>query len=36
MIRRVLDLAGIAVVGAADHEADDVVGTYASHADLPG
>jgi 5'-3' exonuclease len=35
MIRRVLDLAGIAVVGAADHEADDVVGTYASHAGLP-
>jgi 5'-3' exonuclease len=35
MIRRVLGLAGIAVVGAADHEADDVVGTYASHADLP-
>jgi 5'-3' exonuclease len=35
MIRRVLELAGIAVVGAADHEADDVVGTYASAADLP-
>jgi 5'-3' exonuclease len=35
MIRRVLDLAGIAVVGAADHEADDVIGTYASHAELP-
>ncbi|WP_457962299.1 5'-3' exonuclease [Arthrobacter sp. D1-29] len=35
MIRRVLDLAGIAVVGAAEHEADDVVGTYASHAALP-
>ncbi|MBT2556060.1 5'-3' exonuclease [Arthrobacter sp. ISL-5] len=35
MIRRVLDLAGIAVVGAADHEADDVVGSYASHAELP-
>lgn len=35
MIRRVLDLAGIAVVGAAEHEADDVVGSYASHADLP-
>ncbi|WP_426978228.1 5'-3' exonuclease [Pseudarthrobacter sp. O4] len=35
MIRRVLSLAGIAVVGAADHEADDVVGTYASHAELP-
>jgi 5'-3' exonuclease len=35
MIRRVLELAGIAVVGAADHEADDVVGTYASGADFP-
>ncbi|MDR7082715.1 5'-3' exonuclease [Arthrobacter ginsengisoli] len=35
MIRTVLDLAGIAVVGAAEHEADDVVGTYASHADFP-
>lgn len=35
MIRHVLALAGIAVVGAAEHEADDVVGTYASHADLP-
>ncbi|MDI3195013.1 5'-3' exonuclease [Pseudarthrobacter sp. AL07] len=35
MIRRVLELAGIAIVGAAEHEADDVVGTYASHADLP-
>jgi 5'-3' exonuclease len=35
MIRTVLDLAGIAVVGAAEHEADDVIGTYASHARLP-
>ncbi|MBA4103494.1 MAG: flap endonuclease, partial [Arthrobacter sp.] len=35
MIRRVLGLAGIAIVGAPDHEADDVVGTYASHADFP-
>jgi 5'-3' exonuclease len=35
MIRRVLGLAGIAIVGAPDHEADDVVGTYASRADLP-
>lgn len=35
MIRRVLELAGIAVVGAAEHEADDVIGTYASHAGLP-
>lgn len=35
MIRRVLELAGIAVVGAAGHEADDVVGTYASNAPFP-
>lgn len=35
MIRRVLELAGIAVVGAPEHEADDVIGTYASHADIP-
>jgi 5'-3' exonuclease len=35
MIRHVLGLAGIAIVGAAEHEADDVIGTYASHADLP-
>ncbi len=35
MIRRVLEFAGIAVVGAAEHEADDVIGTYASHAELP-
>ena len=35
MIRQMLDLAGIAVVGAAEHEADDVVGTYASHAGFP-
>ena len=35
MIREVLGLAGIAIVGAAGHEADDVVGTYASHAALP-
>lgn len=35
MILRTLELAGIAVVGAAEHEADDVIGTYASHADLP-
>jgi 5'-3' exonuclease len=35
LIRRVLELAGIAVVGASEHEADDVIGTYASHADLP-
>lgn len=35
LIRRVLELAGVAVVGAPEHEADDVIGTYASHADLP-
>ncbi|MFF2242806.1 5'-3' exonuclease H3TH domain-containing protein [Arthrobacter sp. NPDC058130] len=35
MIRRVLELAGVAVVGVAEHEADDVIGTYASHAQLP-
>jgi 5'-3' exonuclease len=35
MIRRVLSLAGIAVVGAAEHEADDVVGTYATTAGMP-
>jgi 5'-3' exonuclease len=35
MIRWVLELAGIAVVGTPEHEADDVIGTYASHADLP-
>lgn len=35
MIRKVLGLAGVAIVGAAEHEADDVVGTYASHAAFP-
>lgn len=35
MIRRMLELAGIAVVGAPEHEADDVIGTYATSADLP-
>jgi 5'-3' exonuclease len=35
LIREVLGLAGIAVVGAAGYEADDVAGTYASHAGLP-
>lgn len=35
MIREVLGLAGLAIVGAAGHEADDVVGTYASHAAFP-
>ncbi|NUP75310.1 MAG: 5'-3' exonuclease [Sinomonas sp.] len=35
LIRHVLGLAGIAVVGAPEHEADDVIGSYASHATLP-
>jgi 5'-3' exonuclease len=35
LIRRVLGLAGIAVVGAPGHEADDVIGTYASRASCP-
>jgi 5'-3' exonuclease len=32
LIRHVLDLSGIAIVGATDHEADDVIGTYATRA----
>jgi len=32
MIRHVLRLAGIAVVGAPEHEADDVIGSYAAQA----
>ncbi|WP_312179941.1 5'-3' exonuclease [Arthrobacter sp.] len=35
MIRKVLALAGIAVVGAPEHEADDVIGSYARQATLP-
>ncbi len=35
LIREVLALAGIAVVGAAEHEADDVIGTYATGAEHP-
>lgn len=35
MIREVLALAGIAVVGAAEHEADDVIGSYATGAEHP-
>jgi 5'-3' exonuclease len=35
LIREVLRLAGIAVVGAPEHEADDVIGTYAATADGP-
>jgi 5'-3' exonuclease len=34
LIREVLGLAGIAVVGAPDHEADDVIGTYARTASV--
>ena len=35
LIREVLAAAGIAVVGAEDHEADDVIGTYAETAGMP-
>ncbi|MFJ4207794.1 5'-3' exonuclease H3TH domain-containing protein [Paenarthrobacter sp. NPDC089675] len=35
LIRHVLNLAGIAVVGVDDHEADDVIGSYASQATMP-
>jgi 5'-3' exonuclease len=35
MIRRVLDAFGIVVLGAADHEADDVIGSLASQAAGP-
>src|SRR5689334_3042139 len=35
MIRETLALAGIAVVGKAEHEADDVIGSYASQSELP-
>lgn len=35
LIREALAALGIAVVGAADHEADDVIGTLASRADVP-
>jgi 5'-3' exonuclease len=35
LIREVLGLLGIPVVGAADHEADDVIGTLASRARMP-
>jgi 5'-3' exonuclease len=35
LIRQVLELGGIAIVGAEDHEADDVIGTYASTVDMP-
>ena len=35
IIREVLTALGIPIVGAAEHEADDVIGTLASHADIP-
>lgn len=35
MIREVLGLLGIPVIGAADHEADDVIGTLATDAGMP-
>lgn len=35
IIRRTLDALGIPIVGAADHEADDVIGTLATTATLP-
>ena len=35
MIRKVLALAGIAVVGVPGHEADDVIGSYAAQAGMP-
>jgi len=35
IIREVLTALGIPIIGAAHHEADDVIGTLASHADIP-
>lgn len=35
IIREVLDALGIPIIGAARHEADDVIGTLASHAAIP-
>jgi 5'-3' exonuclease len=35
VIREVLDALGIPIVGAAHHEADDVIGTLASHGSIP-
>ena len=32
LIRHVLEVAGVAIVGAEDHEADDVIGTYVARA----
>ncbi|WP_405372690.1 MULTISPECIES: 5'-3' exonuclease H3TH domain-containing protein [unclassified Microbacterium] len=35
IIREALDLLGIPVVGASDHEADDVIGTLATRSEMP-
>lgn len=35
IIRQTLDALGIPIVGAAEHEADDVIGTLATRADVP-
>ncbi|MFJ6652649.1 5'-3' exonuclease H3TH domain-containing protein [Microbacterium sp. NPDC091313] len=35
VIRETLDVLGIPIVGAAEHEADDVIGTLATRADVP-
>ncbi|TFD46005.1 5'-3' exonuclease [Cryobacterium frigoriphilum] len=35
IIREVLDALGIPIIGAARHEADDVIGTLATHAPMP-
>jgi 5'-3' exonuclease len=35
VIRETLDALGIAIIGAAEHEADDVIGTLATTADIP-
>jgi len=35
IIREVLTALGIPIIGAAHHEADDVIGTLASHGDMP-
>jgi 5'-3' exonuclease len=35
VIREVLDALGVPVIGAAHHEADDVIGTLASHSPMP-
>ncbi|MFR0656993.1 hypothetical protein SB719_20840, partial [Pantoea sp. SIMBA_079] len=35
LIREVLDILGIAIVGATEHEADDVIGTLATRTTRP-